>query len=224
MSLGELAALVRRHVVAVIVVLVFALGTAYTFKHSPPTYQEVATFVLKAPGSGAYSTYGPPLIVNGEIAAEWIGGPQGQQQVRQEGGIGTFEVTLFNYSNKEYPYYGAPYLTVSASAHDPVAAHQTFTAVTRAFNNFLMARQEGVPREDYITMNVIGDSGTLIARGSNVRSFAGLLVLTIVAAFIVSRFLDCHPLRWRGRSVRLRDQVQFLQRAARHPAASKSVP
>jgi hypothetical protein len=217
MSLGELVALARRHAVAVAMVLVFAAGTAYTFKHATPTYQESATFVLRAPGTGPYSTFGGTLINTGEVVAEWIMGPQGQQQVHQEGATNAFNVALVNYSNQEFPLYDAPYLTVSASAHDPVTAHRTFTTVTRVLNDYLAARQDGAPPEDRITVSVIGDASPLMERGSTIRSFAGLLVLTIVAAFLVSRFLDRHP-------VRLRGQPRFRQRVIRNPTAPRSVP
>ena len=224
MSLAELAALARRHAVAFTMVLVFAAGTAYTFKHTPPTYGEAATFVLKAPGSGPYSTYGGPLINTGEVVAEWMMGPQGQQQVHQDGTTDAFDVALVNYSNQEYPYYRAPYFTVSASAHDPVTTHRAFTTVSRVFNDYLAAWQESVPPDKRITVGVIGDTGPVIERGSSIRSFAGLLVLTIVIAFLVFRFLDRHPLRLRGHPLRLRDQLRFLQRAARRPAVPRSVP
>lgn len=198
MSLGELVALARRHVAAVVIVLFFAAGTAYTFKHTPPTYLETATMLLVSPGSGPYSTYSSPLITTGDVASEWIMGAQGHQQARQDGATGNFDVALVNYSNQEYPDYAAPYLTVAASAQDPVTTHRTFTTVTRVFNDYIAARQDGVQPRYRITTRMIGDTGPLIQKGSTKRSFAGLLVLTIVAAYLVSRFLDRHPIRLRG--------------------------
>ena len=199
MSLDELMALARRHVVAVVIVLMFAAGTAFSFKHTTPLYQESATFVLKAPGSAPYSTFGTTLIKTGEVAAAYTMGVQGRQQARQQGVTGGFSVALVNYANQEFPYYGAPYLTVYASAHDPVTAHRDFTVVQQIFDGYLAARQVGISPDSRIAVSVVGDSGPLIQKGSTVRSFAGLLVLTLVIVLLLARFLDRHPVRLRGR-------------------------
>ena len=218
MSLSELAALARRHAVALTVVLLLAAATAYTFKHTPPSYQESGTVVLTAPGSGPYSTFGAPLITTGELIVDWIMGPQGQQQLHQDGVTDGFDIALVNYANQEFPYYGAPYLTLSASAENPAAAHRAFTTVTRIFDDYLAARQrqEGVLPSFRISTTVIADTGPLIQPGSRIRSFAGLVMLTVVAAYLVLRFLDRHP-------IRPRDLLLSQRRGWTRPAARGSV-
>jgi hypothetical protein len=194
-SLGELAALARRHAVAVLMVLLLAAATAYSFKHTPPTYQESATVILTA-GSQPYGTFGKSLITTGEVVADWIMGPQGRQQLGLNAADG-FGVALVNYSNQEYPLYAVPYLTVSASAQDPATAHRTFSTVIQIIDEYLQAhqRQAGVARGLRVTTTVIGDTGPLIQPGSRIRSFAGLAMLTVMAAYLVSSFLDRHPVR-----------------------------
>ena len=153
--------------------------------------------VLTAPGTGPYSSFGEALITTGEVMVDWIMGVQGQEQLQQDGITNGFDVALVNYSNQEYPYYPVPYLTLSASAENPAAAHRAFTIVTRVFDDYLAARQrqEGVLPHYRVTTTVIGDTGPLIQQGSRIRSFAGLVMLTIVAAYLVARFLDRHPVR-----------------------------
>lgn len=204
MSLLELAALARRHVLAVAMVFLVAAGTAYAFKHTPPSYQESATLVFTLPESGSnpnpYAAESESLITTGGIMVQWLMSAQAQQQVRAAGATGDFDAALFNSSNLEYPDYAEPYVTVSATAQDPVAAHDTFAVVTQVFNDDLEARQaqEDVPPDARITVRVIGDSGPLPQQGSRARSFAGLLLLTIVTAYLAARFLDRHPVRLPG--------------------------
>lgn len=204
MSLAETVALLRRHVLAVTMVLVVAMGLAYNVKRSPVTYQESATVVVTAPISGVnpnpFDSYSGTLITAAEVVSRWIMGIQGQQQVRAAGATGTFNVALLNLYNQEYPNYSDPDVTVSATASDPVAVHNTFTIVSRLFSSYLEARevQAGVEPVNRIGMYTAGDSGPLRQTGTPKRAFAGLILLTIAMLLLVSIFLDRHPIRPRA--------------------------
>jgi hypothetical protein len=197
-SLGELGALARRHVVAVTMVILLATGVAYSFKHVPPTYQESATLVLTAQGGS--NRYDDSLITTAQVMIRWTTGAQGQQKLRQAGAASGFNVALVNLYDQEYPNYPYPFVTVSASAQDPAVAHRTFVIGTQVFLSELLAQQvkQGVLPRNRITAYSVGDNGPVILPGSRVRTFAGLLLLTLVAAFLVSTFLDRHPIRARG--------------------------
>ena len=52
MSVSEIARHLRRHFVAVLAVLIIAMGVAYAFKHTTPVYGESATMVFLPPISG----------------------------------------------------------------------------------------------------------------------------------------------------------------------------
>ncbi len=213
MSLDELVALLRRHMIAAMVVVVLAVGAAYTFKRTPLTYGESATMILTVPKSLAnpnpYATFDEPLITTSGVVALSMMGAQSLQKVRAAGAVGTYNVALVNLYNEQYPNYGEPSVTVTATAHDPAAAHNTFAIVIRLFQDNLAARQaqQGVPPHDRIGAHEAGDTGPMLASGSRKRVFAGLTVLTIVAVFSVCIFLDRHP-------VLLRDLMRFP--AARH--------
>lgn len=226
MSPSELAALARRHVLAVMMILLAAAATAYSFKHTPPTYTESATVALVAPNAHPYMSDGTTLLTTSEVVVDWIQGAQGQQEVHQAGVVGGFDVAMLNFANQEYPYYVVPYFTVSASGQDPAAAHRAFTIVTRVINNHLAAlqQQKGVSPANSISTGILGDSGPLIQRGSSKRSFAGLLLLTIVAAYLALKFLDRRPIRPRallGAQQRSR-KLAALDPFARQPAATLS--
>lgn len=199
MSLTEIAALMRQHVVAVSVVLVVAAGTAITFKSTPPTYQESATVILTSPRLMLYSS-NESLITTSEVMTRWMMGMQGQQQVRQAGATGAFHVAMVNLYNEQYPNYYRPFVTVTATSHDPGEVHHTFATVTRLLSDDLAARQaqQRVPPNDRITEHNVGDTGPVIQPGSPKRTFAALVLLTTVAVFMVSSFLDRHPIRLRG--------------------------
>ena len=200
MSPSELAALMRRHALAVTMILLVAAATAYTFKHTPPAYTESATAALMAPNAQPYTSDGPPLLTTAELVVDWFSGAQGQEQVHQAGVAGGFNVELINSSNQQYPYYVVPYLTVSASAHDPATAHRAFAIVIRILNDHLAVLQQrhGVSQRYRMGTRLLGDTGPLVQRGSSKRSFAGLLLLTIVVAYLVLRFLDRYPIRPRA--------------------------
>jgi hypothetical protein len=212
-SPSELAALARRHTIAVTMILLVAAGAAFTFKHTLPTYSESATVIVTAPDAPPYTAGGSTVLTTAEVMVNWIMGPQGQQQIHQAGVDNGFDAELLNFANMQYPYYVEPYLVVSASAHDPAAAHRAFTIVTRIVNDYLAAlqRQKGVTPDNLMRTDVIGDTGPLIQQGSSKRSFAGLFLLTIVAAYLMLRFLDHHPVRPRAL---LRSQL----RSRRDPA------
>jgi len=197
-SPGELGALARRHLVAVTVVFLLAAGVAYSFKHAPPTYQESATLVLTSHGGA--NRYDDSLIATAGIMVNWTTGVQGQQELRQAGAASGFNVALVNVYDQEYPNYPYPFVAVSASAQDPAAAHRTFAIGVQLFERELQERQvtQGVLPRNFVTAYSVGDGGPVILRGSRVRTYAGLLLLTVVAAFLMLTFLDRHPIRLRG--------------------------
>ncbi len=225
MSPGELGALARRHVVALTIILLLAAGVAYSFKHAPPTYQESATLVFAAP-PGAASTYTDSIVTTGEVMVDWTTGAQGQQKLRQAGVTSGFNAALVNLYDQEYPNYSYPFVTVSGSSQYPAVAHRIFAIGTQVFERELLAQQveQGVLPRNRITINSVGDTGPVILQGSRIRSFAGLFLLTIVAAFMVLNFLDRHPIRprslLRARRRGTRDPVPDWPAARAHPDAS----
>ena len=54
MSIFEIAALLRRHLIAVLAVLVLALWVVHDFKATPTVYNDGATVVFKPPVSQRY--------------------------------------------------------------------------------------------------------------------------------------------------------------------------
>jgi hypothetical protein len=198
----ELAALMRRHVVAVMVVLVLAASVGYMLRHTQPSYEETATMILATPDSAAnpnpYNVFSVSLIDTGDVMVRTLMGPQGQQQVRAAGATGTFDVALVNLYNEEYPNY-QPYITVIGISQDPAEAHHTFAIVSKVLSDNLAAAQakQGVPPVDRITGTIVGDTGPLVQSGSSKREYVIFVVLTIIAVFTVALFLDRHPFRLR---------------------------
>lgn len=195
MSPSDLAALGRRHLLALTLIVLLAVGIAYSLKRTPPTYQESATAILTVPNQYAIAS-SSSLITTGELVVTWINGAQGQQQLIRAG-PDDYAVALINFNNLEYPYYGEPYLTISATGQDPAAAHRTFIMVIDAISAELRSEQvqQGVTPRNRVIINLAGDSGPLIQLGSRKRTFAGLTVLTLVGAYLVLAFLDRHPVR-----------------------------
>jgi hypothetical protein len=201
MTVQEIAALVRRHLLAISMVIVVAAGVAYYFKHTPLTYVESGTVVFAAPKTVAYpnpyTTLSGGLTGTAGIMAIIVMSPQGQQQIRSAGGTASYDAELVNLYNLEYPNYSDPFVTVTATSTNPAEVHQTFDIAAQLLERTLQEKQAraGVPEVDRITTHIVGDTGLVPERGSSKRTLAGLLVLAIVAAFSVASFFDRHPIR-----------------------------
>jgi hypothetical protein len=200
-SLPEIAGLLRRHLLAVLAVLIVAAGVAYTFKHTPPTYSETATLVFVPPESGTHpnpfeASSGSILESAGTIAVQ-VMSPQGQQRVQAAGGTAQVDVELVNGYNLEYPNYPNPYLTVTTTSEDFTAVHRTFTAANKVLTDEFTAveLQNDVTLNNRVQIVMAGDTGPLTQLGSSKRSLGGLIILTIVAIFAVATFFDRHPVR-----------------------------
>ncbi len=197
-SLPEIVALLRRHVLAVLLVLMVSAGVEYSVKHSPPTYAESGTMVvLLSPtktSPNPYESVRSSLIQDASIAASDIMSPAGQQRIRDDGGTAQVDVELVNFYDLEYPNFDEPYLTVITTSTDPNAVHNTFAVVTRMLSKEATAQR--VVTGDLRTFTLVaGDTGPLELGGSSKRTLGALAVLTLIAMFAVASFLDRHPIR-----------------------------
>ena len=202
MTLTEIVALMRRHVLAVAMVLLVAGGLAVHFKTAKPLYIDSATVAFTAPDSQPYPfQIGEDLLVMSELSARAMMNPVTQRKVRAAGGTAPYDVSLVNLNNEDYPNYSNPYVTVTATSRDPAAAQRTYTIVMQALKNNLVTRQaaEGAAPKNQIQAAVFGATGGPIPQpGYPKRVFAGLAVLTLLAAFLISRLLDRYPVKLRG--------------------------
>lgn len=201
MSLQEIVALLRRHIAAVLLVVLVAAGVAYMFKRTPTNYQESATVVFTPPASSAfpnpYVSISYTLVETAGLIAIEVMSPQGLQRVEAAGGSAAYDVQLYNLYNLQFPDFGDPYDTVTVTAADPEQVHRTFGLVTQLIYADLAALQaeRSVPALDRIAASAVGDTGPLAQPGSHLRMYIGLFVLMIVSAFSLAVFLDQHPLR-----------------------------
>lgn len=202
MSLGELAGLARRQALAVAIVLLVALGVAFAFKRTPPTYRDSGSLVLTPvqalQNPNPYtSPWGGSMISTGEVMANWLTSSQGQRRLDVSGVGSNFTAELINFSDQEYPFYGQPYLTVSGVGHTLAAAQSNLSKGVQVFNDELtsLQSQAAVPPGSRITTHLVGDSGPQFQPGSNKRVYAGLGVLALIAAVMLARFLDRRQLR-----------------------------
>lgn len=195
--------LLRRHLGAVLVILLLFGAVGIYLKKSHAPYQDSGVVVFNEPPSSVfpnpYSSPSGTLIEAAGLVAILATSPAGDHQVRAAGGAAQYSVVLANSYNLEYPYYGSPTVRVTAAASDPVEATRTFTIVTRVIASDLTALQgrAGVPQAERITTAIVGVTGPLSQQGSSKRVFAGLLFLAIVAVFTVAGFLDRHSIRLR---------------------------
>lgn len=201
MTVSEIVGRLWRHPIAVLVIIFCAVGVLHSIKNAPPTYGETGTMVFLPPYSGVhpnpYTAVGGSLTPTAGVVAARVMSPQGQQQVVQAGGTAAYDIGLVNGYNLQYPDYSSPYLDITTTDTNPDQVYKTFNIVTRMLSGEMTAAQidNGVPPRDRIFTQVAGPSGPLLEQGSPKRSLAGILILTIVAIFAATSFLDRHPVR-----------------------------
>lgn len=201
MSIFDIAALLRRHLVAVLAVLVLALWVVHDFKATPMVWNDSATVVFKPPISqrypNPYESGGGSIITAAGVIATYVNGSEGQKLVAAAGGTLPYTAELINSYNQDYPNYSAPEVDVEVNGTDVGAVMRTYTAVIQVLKAQTVARQTAAkaPKVDRIAIQVIGDPGPLDQPGSSKRSLGGLMLLTLVGIFAVAIFFDRHPIR-----------------------------
>lgn len=198
MSLQEIAATARRHLAAVAITFILAIGLAYHIEHATPVYVDTATMAFTGP-AGVFNG-GASLLVIDEMVAKSVMSQRGQARVTSSGGEAHYDVALVNLYNEDYPDYGDPYVTVTTTSRDPADVQHTFSVVTQLVQHdlaALQAQQNASPAYWIQLVTIAAPSGPVAQIGSRKRTLAGLFILTIIAAFMIATFLDHHPIRLR---------------------------
>ena len=188
----------RRHVVAVAMIVVVAIGVAYDIHKTPATFQEGSTIVFTIPASAAnpdpFSLFTGDLLYTAGLMAQVMMSPQSQDRVQQAGGLATYDLALYNLYNEEFPNYSQPYVTFTVTGATPQQVQETYAIVAAQLKQALASEQAqyGAVPHNQIAEHIIGDSGVVALRGSKKRTYAGLFMLTIIILFLVLRFLDRH--------------------------------
>jgi hypothetical protein len=194
---AEIAAILRRHLIAVIAVIAAAAAVSYALARAPVTYQESGTLYFQVPSAQRSKlstqlafTQGEPAVV--AIFSTLLMSSHGQQQVRSAGAAAHFDVAPVNVGSLEYPNYADPDVSVTTSGTDPSQVRTSFAAATRVLSDDLAALQAraGAPA-GYRLKTYFSNGPSLEAEpGSSARVYGGLAVLTIVALFAAVILLE----------------------------------
>lgn len=237
MSIRFLASLLPRHWVAVAGVLALAAAAGFTLENTPRTYVESAIVRFSTPE--ALDSMGPvaeaidnrSAITAGEVMVQELMDPQSARLIREAGGTANFAISLFNISDEEYPKYNYPLAMLAVESTSTAAVHHTFVVAVRMLKQLSQAGQAEacVPLAGRISISVIGDTGPAGQRGSLKRSFVALALLAVIAASMISSWLDGHrpqlnaALPWRPRpfSTPTSMSIGLARQPARHRAPRK---
>ena len=177
----------RLRLTLVVATLLLAAGVGYDIEISPHRYLESATVELSLPQAqnapNAYYMFAPSLIASGEAMVQILMSPSVQRQIGASGRGARVSLALVNLYNEEYPYYGVPLATLTATSPVAATCHRTFAVAARVLGLLLAAQQqqEGVPPRERISARILGDSGPIIQTGSRARVFGGLALLAAIA-------------------------------------------
>jgi hypothetical protein len=215
-TIGEIAAILRRHIAAVIAVIAAAAAVGYGMGHTPVTYQASGTLYSFLPPTPwqkkltaqVGSSQGEAVLM--AILSILLMSQRGQRQVRSAGAVASFDVAQVNLGSLQYPVYSEPEVTVTTWGTDPALVRKSFAIVTRVLNSDLAAlqAQAGAPARYRLTVRFLNGTSLQAEPGSGPRMYSGLAVLAVVVIFAAVILLD----RRRPRSS-----------AARGPAAPGSV-
>jgi hypothetical protein len=194
--------LVRRHLIAVALVVIVVVGYGYHLVHKNPGYLDAATvgFVSPINNSSVFSNY-RGLLGTEEVTAWYMATPGAQQAVRAAGGTAAYKVALSNSFNEEYPDYGTPYVNITITSPEAAATTATFNAVMKVMANHLYAEQASAgahPTARVTLLLASAPTGPLEQGGSHKRSLAGILVLALLLALLTASLLDRHRPALRG--------------------------
>jgi hypothetical protein len=196
MSILDIASLMRRHIVAVMLMLVIAAVVGFGLEHSRPMYNDTTTVDFKTQANPFVEA--DALLVTSDLMSRSMMSPQSERLVREAGGTAGYQVDLVNLYNLEYPNYSDPYVTVSVTASNPADVRNTFNAVMRVLADELRTWQagRGIPSVDQIGLYALsGTQGVVPLSGYPKRTLGALLVLTVIAIFLVTKFLDKHQIQ-----------------------------
>lgn len=203
MSIVDIIAMLRRHLIAVAMVFLVAGGLGYHLLHVDPGYSDSGTIAITAPqawGEGSAFSDFRSLLTTEEVMGWYMMSPQGGQAVRVAGGTASYDVAFYNSYTQQYPDYSAPYLIVTTTSQDPVEVQTTFDAVVKVLAQNTAARQlqAGANPSEMINATLTGSSGPLANKGSHKRTIVGLIILMTIAAFMVASILDRRKSKWIG--------------------------
>lgn len=199
MSLAQLAVLVRRHVLAVSLVLLVTAGIAMDF-HIQSIYKETAivelepeSFVSAKPlGTDESFLQNSSLITTCELLVMHLSGSQGESQLHRAGVTDNFTVSLVNASNADSPIYAYPDLSVSLTGENPDRTHRQSIEAMNVLSTDIANFQAGnqFSARDRIVPYTLSDSGPISQRGSTIRAYCALIFLSLVAIFWLCCWLD----------------------------------
>ena len=200
MSVGQLAALARRHLFAVCVILLVTAGIAINFRYAQSGYNETATVALEPESFVSVEPLNvdqnyllnSSLVTTCQLLVMRLSGPQGGIQLRQAGVTGNFAISIVNGSNADTPSYPYPDFSVSVADSSPDAAHHQFIEAIRVIATDIADFQASnqISTRDRLVAYTLSDSGPISQRGSFIRIYAALIFLALVAMFLTCRFLD----------------------------------
>ena len=186
----------RWRIAAAMLALVGSAVVGYGIKRTPVSYMESAAVMFSLPRAqtapNAYYLFAPSLIMSGEGISQLLMNSEAREQLRAAGGTADINLELVNLYNQEYPEYGEPLATLTASSPSAASTHRTFMIATQLLAQILKTIQENahvVPR-NRISAQIIADTGPVIQTGSLARTFAGIAVLAMVAVAMLWAFVD----------------------------------
>jgi hypothetical protein len=196
MSLRRIAGLLARDAATAVAVLALAAAAAWAVVSAPGTYSESVTVVFTGPSGIAALPAGQALrraLIDTEIMMSGVlVSPAAKAAIRREGGTAPFTVTPFNLYSMQYPDYAQPFAVLTAASPEEFQVRRTFGAALGLLRARLtqFQKQAGVPAPRRVRVHFTAAAPLVRQRGSRVRVFAGLAVLTAVAVMSAVTFLD----------------------------------
>jgi hypothetical protein len=201
MTIQDLALLLWRHPVVVLLVGLVAAGAALQIVTERPAYETRAVVNFLMPGSANFENFNISLVVEGAVTALALDSPEGTARVRRRGGTAAYNVVLANRGNDEQPVHDQPYVTLIVNSRDPAQALHTLGVLLNVLRADLRDRQlrAGALPGALVTTQVVASSDRpmpLISRRT--RALAAIGAAGLLAMMAGARLAERYP-RFRRR-------------------------
>ncbi len=189
-------------ILASIFIFILTCYAGAAIVRTPPLYVESATVLFAAPprvnSPALYARQAVSLISTGTAIRQVLMSPRARSRI-SAGGTNSYDFELVNLYNQDYPNFGYPEATLTASSPRPASTERTYKLAKRALIGILARtqRRSGAPRGHRVVAHITDVSGVVERSGSAKRALAGLLVLAVVVertvAGTLNRWLSAGP-------------------------------
>lgn len=179
----------------VILLTVVTAGLGYLWvKTRPVMYEADSTVILLVPLRTSENPYGyfpRSVITTAQAVVDRVDQASTRDEIKREGGLDDYEVTVTNYGNQWVPIYSEPTIQVSGRSSDSDALARTQSLVIARMRAELLDLQESVDvtATHLISLQPVVAGFPVPLHGRPSRAVAAVFALALWISVLIGRFI-----------------------------------